>query len=116
MDTAERDAHILSIKLDPITTQAILEAPASLTGINAAQRESVLNAAIDLANPGASQRLARDAEAVQVLEHAARALTEHVAELIDLPAKALPEYLNSVLPDQRFIDSDVECITEILAS
>jgi hypothetical protein len=55
------------------------------------------------------KRSKKDAEAVQLLEVAARVLAEHVCEIADIPdGNALQEFVNAVIPDQRHIQADID--------
>ncbi len=86
-------------QLDPLTCVAILEAPASLTGITADQREAILTTAIESAHPGQLAKLEHDSEAIQLLEVASRCSPKSPARLRSFPTRK-PLTNSSIAPFQ----------------
>jgi hypothetical protein len=104
MDAGDRKVFLVG-DLDPITCAAILEAPAAISGIDSATRDIVQKKAVEHANPGALVKLQRDADAVQLLGFASRALREMAAEAAGLDVAALDDFIDAAIPDQRHIEA-----------
>jgi hypothetical protein len=116
MSRGERKAFLASAT-DPLYLAAVLEAPNELSGVDAETREMVLAKSIEIAHPGALAALERDNLAVQMLDVAARVLTEHAAEIAGLPnVRALDDLINTAIPDQRHLEADAERIASAIAA
>ena len=107
MSAGERKAFLPTA--DPMFWQAVLEAPNALTGIDSDTRQMVQSLAIESAHPGALAKIEADSEAIQLLQSTAQVLTEHAAEVAELPnVKALDELIDTAVPDQRHLEADAE--------
>jgi len=116
MTPGERKAYLTMGQLDQMTCAAILEAPISLTDITAEQRDAVHAQAVEHANPGALAAVEKHSEAVQLLENSAKVLSEHAAELLDLPPNAMDDFLAGAIPDQRHLEADAARIASAIAA
>ena len=115
MSKAERK-HFLSTTSDPLYFQAVLEAPSELSGIDNETRQAVYVRAVDAANPGKLAEIERQSQAAALLEASARALSDHVADLIELPPAAMDDFISGVIPDQRNIEADAARIASAIAA
>ncbi|MGJ4932188.1 hypothetical protein ACQR1I_35375 [Bradyrhizobium sp. HKCCYLS2038] len=94
--------------------QTILEAP-ELIGADAATVRAAQVQSVEIVHPGMTAQLDAEREAVQLLASATNAVCDAFRELGDIPnAKALAEFLNETVVDQRHLAAAVE--REITAS
>lgn len=115
MSPAERKVTLSTASLPGL--QAILAAPAELTGLNSELRQAARARALEIAHPGKLEQINQDRESLRLLGSAVRAARDVARQFAGLPNDfAFTETLNSAVPDQRRILAEVERETQPLAA
>ena len=84
LPVSERTAMLMAGDLDPVAALAIAEGPHHLSGVTPEQRQRVLDAAIDAANPNATAELADLEAAAEVVANAESHLARTIADTAGL--------------------------------
>jgi len=106
----------LATETDPVTIEAILEGPASLSGLDNATRDEVRSKAIATHFPDQIARIQRDQEAAQIARFAADDLAETMADAVGIPKNSFGEFLQAAVPDRRHLEADALRTAEPLAT
>lgn len=108
-----QELRALAPTMSLLFAMAILEAP-DLVGADGETVDAARDRAIDLVHPGKLAELDAERAAVRLLANATTELSNAARDLAELPStRALDEFLNQTVPDQRHITAAIE--TELAA-
>ncbi|QOZ69189.1 hypothetical protein [Bradyrhizobium arachidis] len=112
---SSKELRTLIPTMSALYLQTLLEAP-ELVGADSETVEVARSRAIELVQPGVTAALDAERNAVRLLANATGELSKAACDLAELPnTRALTEFLNQTVPDQRHIEADVERETALAA-
>lgn len=101
---------------DALTMQALLEGPASLSGIDSATRDALRDKLIGATHPKQLAEIQRAESAVQIARFAVIDLIETAAATAEVHKDEFGKFLDEIVPDQRAVIAEATLVAQPLAN